>query len=160
MAKRSGLSFDQKGLTQSLRTSSGQGVDALFPGPNAHPIDEGASPAPTQPSQPEENPTAQQSSEQASDTRSNMTILPLSDEDIEVLREPAYKAQTFRMRQEETEWLRDMAYRLSKEVKRGRVAQADIVRISLKLFEGLLATNKADLMAILERIFQACNITI
>ena len=154
MAKRASLSFDRAELTKDLKSSAGRGVDALFPRPaTGHPHDEGASPAPTQPrSQPPDKAAAQQSSEQATNTKSNMTVLPLSDEDIEALREPAYKAQTFRMTHGETEWLRDMAYRLSKEVKRGRVAQADILRISLKLFEELLATNKAGLMAIFERI--------
>jgi hypothetical protein len=76
----------------------------------------------------------------------------LTDEDIAALREPAYQAQTFRLTQEEIEWVKDAAYQLSKEMRRRKVSQADILRISLKLFERLLATQKAELLAVLERI--------
>ncbi|MCG3209306.1 MAG: hypothetical protein FOGNACKC_02927 [Anaerolineae bacterium] len=81
-----------------------------------------------------------------------MTILQLSGADIEQLREPAYQAQTFRLTRKEIEWVKDTAYRLSKEIKRGKVAQVDILRISLKLFEGMLTTHKAELLEILNRI--------
>jgi hypothetical protein len=90
---------------------------------------------------------------QTSNTASNITILQLLDEtDITNLREPAYQAQTFRLTEQEIEWVKDTAYRLSKEMKRKKVSQADILRISFKLFERLLATHKAELMTILERI--------
>jgi hypothetical protein len=90
---------------------------------------------------------------QTSNIASNITILQLLDEaDIATLREPAYQAQTFRLTEHEIEWVKDTAYRLSKEMKRKKVSQADILRISFKLFAGLLATHKAELLTILERI--------
>jgi hypothetical protein len=90
---------------------------------------------------------------QTSNIASNMTILQLFDEaDIATLREPAYQAQTFRLTEHEIEWVKDTAYRLSKEMKRKKVSQADILRISFKLFAWLLATQKAELLTMLERI--------
>jgi lysyl-tRNA synthetase class I len=83
---------------------------------------------------------------------SNIAILQFTDDEIKELREPAYKAQTFRLTTKETEWVKDTAYRLSKEIKRGKVSQADILRISFRLFDNLLAINKAELIKILERI--------
>ena len=76
----------------------------------------------------------------------------LDDADIDALREPAYQAQTFRLTQEEIEWIKDTAYRLSKELRRGKVAQGDILRIAIKLFANLLASKKDDLITILEAI--------
>ncbi len=91
--------------------------------------------------------------QQDSNITSNITILQFfTEEDITALREPAYQAQTFRLTQEEIEWVKDTAYQLSKETRRRKVAQADILRLSLKLFERLLATNRTELLAILERI--------
>jgi len=89
---------------------------------------------------------------QESNIASNITILQFTDDEIEELREPAYKAQTFRLTEREIEWVKDTSYRLSKEVKRGKVSQADILRISFKLFASYLEINKADLIKILERI--------
>ena len=83
---------------------------------------------------------------------SNITILQFSDDEIEQLKDPAYMPHTFRLTKRNLEWIKDTAYRLSKEVKRGKVSQADILRISIKLFEDILATNKADLIKILEKI--------
>ncbi len=109
------------------------------------------------PVEPSANQVNQQESKQTiqkeSNITSNITILQLLGEtDIANLREPAYQAQTFRLTQQEIEWVKDTAYRLSKEMKRKKVSQADILRISFKLFEGLLATHKAGLLQILERI--------
>lgn len=96
---------------------------------------------------------AKPTSNQTITMASNITILQLLDAaDIENLREPAYQAQTFRLTEREIEWVKDTAYRLSKEMKRKKVSQADILRISFKLFEQLLAAHKADLLRILERI--------
>src|SRR5207253_3012646 len=98
-------------------------------------------------------PRTKQAIQQSSNIASNITILQLLDDiDIANLREPAYQAQTFRLTQEEIEWVKDTAYRLSKEMKRKKVSQADILRVSFKLFEQLLASHKAELIAILERI--------
>jgi hypothetical protein len=84
---------------------------------------------------------------------SNITILQLlTDEDIEELQEPAYQAQTFRLTEKEIDWIKDIAYQLSKKVKRGKVSQTNIVRLSFKLFEKMLASNDSELMTILEKI--------
>lgn len=72
---------------------------------------------------------------------SNIAILQLSEEQLASLREPAYKAQTFRFTNSEIEWLKDMSYQMSKEMKRGKVSQADIIRVALHLFANAQATN-------------------
>ena len=159
MAKRQPLSFDNDDLTKNLKESAGNGLNALF--------------TPTPPAQPVEAKTEhvkeiKQISKKAkmikskkevnkvnnitSNMTSNITILQFNDDEIEELREPAYMAQTFRLTEREIEWVKDTAYRLSKEIKRGKVSQADILRISFRLFENLLEINKADLIKILERI--------
>lgn len=172
MSKRKPLEFDTGKLEENLKESTGKGVGALFPSieqpqkpikPQTEPVIQ----------EPEITPikvvgkqavvkkvilniktpeTSKQEIKQASNIVSNIAILQLTDEDIEQLRETAYQAQTYRLSKREIEWIKDIAYRLSKEVKRGKVAQIDILRIALKLFENLLATNKADLIAILEKI--------
>jgi hypothetical protein len=84
---------------------------------------------------------------------SNIDILQLFDaSDIEDLKEPAYMAQTYRLREADVEWAKDTAHRLSKEFKRRKISQTDIVRISFKLFEKVLASNKAGLHALFEQI--------
>jgi hypothetical protein len=93
-----------------------------------------------------------QTSLQPSKLASNIAILQFDEDDLESLREGAYKAQTFRLSSREVEWLKDVSYRLSKEVKRGKVAQVDILRVSLKLFENLLSMDKATLLKILQAI--------
>jgi hypothetical protein len=159
MAKRQPLSFDNDDLTKNLKDSAGNGLDAFF--------------TPTPPSQPvasksEPVKETKQTSKKAkmiknkkevnkvnnttSNMTSNITILQFGEDEIEKLREPAYMAQTFRLTRREIEWVKDTAYRLSKETKRGKVSQADILRIAFKLFENLLEINKADLIKILERI--------
>jgi hypothetical protein len=155
MAKRKPLSFDNKELTENLRASTGSGLDALFsttPQPQVakqktEPVKEIK-----QESKEVKMIKTKKETKQASNITSNMTILQFTDDEIEDLREPAYMAQTFRLTEKEIEWVKDTAYRLSKEIKRGKVSQADILRISFKLFESLLEINKADLIKILERI--------
>ena len=147
----------KKTLNTSSITSELTGASAFFKPTNTMPT---APPQPTQPPAPEApreeqatQPTTKQADKQASNIASHMTILQLFDEtDITTLREPAYQAQTFRLTQQEIEWVKDTAYRLSKEMRRKKVSQADILRISFKLFERILATNKAELLTILERI--------
>ena len=154
MAKRTALSFNREQLTENLRASAGQGLGAFFSPPPGKPS-ESEKPSPSPAEEVDELPGKEgikQSVKQGTDMESNMAILPLSQEEIEALREPAYKAQTFRLTHEEVEWIRDTAYRLSKEVRRGKVAQADIVRMGLKMIKKLLTTHKADLVAILEGI--------
>jgi hypothetical protein len=159
MAKRQPLSFDNDDLTKNLKESAGNGLDAFFtPTP------------PAQPAEPKSEPVKEikQTSKKAkmiknkkevnkvnnvtSNMTSNITILQFNGDEIEELREPAYMAQTFRLTRREIEWVKDTAYRLSKEIKRGKVSQADILRIAFKLFANLLEINKADLIKILERI--------
>ena len=75
-----------------------------------------------------------------------------SDKDIDDLKEPAYMAQTYRLREADVEWAKDTAHKLSKEFKRRKISQADFVRISFKLFEKLLVSNKSVLKDLLEQI--------
>lgn len=92
-------------------------------------------------------------SKQESNITSNITILQLfNQQDIEELREPAYMAQTYRLRQQDVVWVKDTAHNLSKEAKRRKVSQTDIVRISFKLFDKLLKNNQADLKELLNKI--------
>jgi hypothetical protein len=145
--------LNAEGITNELK-----GASLYFPGA---PKQQSSLPRPTPIVSRPEEPSAHQATQQptkqlinqSSNIASNITILQLLDDtDIANLREPAYQAQTFRLTQQEIEWVKDTAYRLSKEMKRKKVAQADILRISFKLFERLLATHKAELLTILERI--------
>lgn len=151
MSKRKPLEFDTGKLEENLKESIGKGVGALLPSAEQpqKPIKPTSEMVEIKIKPPEKR---KQSIKQASNIVSNIAILQLTDEDIEQLRETAYQAQTYRLSKREIEWIKDIAYRLSKEVKRGKVAQIDVLRIALKLFENLLATNKADLIAILEKI--------
>ena len=83
---------------------------------------------------------------------SNIAILQFSAEDIAALRQGTYKPQTFRFAETEMAWLREMAYQLSKDLPRGKVNQVDLLRIGLRLVHKLLATNKDDLIHILEEM--------
>ena len=158
MAKRQPLTFNNEELTSNLKASAGNGLDAFFSGP----------PPPEAPqvnkqekitkqeskkaSMVDSNKTIKKDNNMTSKLASNIAILQFTDAEIDELKEPAFKAQTFRFTDREIEWLKDNSYRLSKEIKRGKVSQVDIIRISFKLFENLLASNKADLLKIFERI--------
>lgn len=97
--------------------------------------------------------TDKKTSKQESNITSNITILQLfNQQDIEELREPAYMAQTYRLREPDVEWVKDMAHTLSKESKRRRVSQTDIVRIAFKLFDKMFKTNKEELKDLLNKI--------
>ncbi|MHB8280047.1 MAG: hypothetical protein ACYDIA_20720 [Candidatus Humimicrobiaceae bacterium] len=157
MAKRKPLSFNNEELTKNLKESAGKGLDAFFsPTPPPQVVEQ--KPEPRKESQ--FLTEIKQDSKEAKMIKtnkktkqvSNITILQFTDDEIEELREPAYQAQTFRLTEREIEWVKDIAYRLSKELKRGKVSQADILRISFKLFATYLETNKADLLKILQRI--------
>jgi len=161
MVKRKPISFNNEELTKNLKESAGQGLGAFFstaPPPRAveqkpEPVKEAkVIPKIKQESKEARMIKIKKNTKQVSNITSNITILQFSDDEIEELREPAYKAQTFRLTGRETEWVKDTSYRLSKEIKRGKVSQADILRISFKLFENFLAINKADLIKLLERI--------
>jgi hypothetical protein len=83
---------------------------------------------------------------------SNITILQLSDNQIDELRDPTNDVQTFRLTEKDKEWVKDTCYLLSKEIRRGSVSQTDILRISLLLFEKLLKTNKPEIIKLIEKI--------
>ena len=161
MVKRKPLSFNNKELTKNLKESAGKGMDALFsptPLPQAvkqkpEPEEESQSLIKIKQNSKEAKITkTKKETKQESNITSNITILQFTDDEIEELREPAYKAQTFRLTERETEWVKDTAYHLSKEIKRGKVSQADVLRISFKLFANFLEINKTVLIKILERI--------
>ena len=161
MAKRKPLSFNNEELTKNLKESAGKGLDAFF-SPTPPPQIAEQKPEPRkevkfltkikQESKEAKMIKTNKNTKQVSNITSNITILQFTDDEIEELRLPAYQAQTFRLTEREIEWVKDTAYRLSKEIKRGKVSQADILRISFKLFENYLEINKADLIKILERI--------
>ena len=169
MAKRSPLSFDNEELTKNLKESAGKGLNAFFsPTPPLQNIEQKTKlkkEAQPQIEIKQESKKANtidgnktikkennMTSNIASKLASNIAILQFTDDEVDELKESAFKAQTFRFTDREIEWLKDTSYRLSKEIKRGKVSQVDIIRISFKLFEALLASNKADLLKILERI--------
>jgi len=86
---------------------------------------------------------------------SNITLLHLlhlSDEQIDELRDPTNDVQTFRLTEKDKEWVKDTAYLLSKEIRRGSVSQTDILRLSFLLFDKLMKTNKPEIIRIFEKI--------
>jgi len=83
---------------------------------------------------------------------SNITLLQLSDGQIDELRNPTNDVQTFRLTEKDKAWVKDTSYLLSKEIRRGSVSQTDIVRLSFVLFEKLLKTNKPEIIKLIERI--------
>jgi hypothetical protein len=83
---------------------------------------------------------------------SNITILQLTDDQIDELRDPTNDVQTFRLTEKDKEWVKDTSYLLSKEIRRGSVSQTDILRLSFVLFEKLLKTNKPEIIKLIERI--------
>jgi len=89
---------------------------------------------------------------QTSNIVSNITILQLSDDQIDELRDPTNDVQTFRLTEKDKEWVKDTSYLLSKEIRRGSVSQTDILRLSFILFEKLLKTNKPEIIKLIERI--------
>lgn len=97
--------------------------------------------------------TNKKAGKKESNITSNITLLQFfSAKDIEELHEPAYMAQTYRLRQQDVEWVKDMSHTLSKESKRRRVSQTDIVRIAFKLFDKMFKNNKEELKDLLNKI--------
>jgi hypothetical protein len=155
MVKRQPLSFDNDDLTKNLKDSAGNGLDAFFTSaPPSQPVASKSEPVKETKKTSKKAKMIKNKKEvnKVNNITSNITILQFNDDEIEELRGPAYMAQTFRLTRREIEWVKDTAYKLSKETKRGKVSQADILRIAFKLFENLLEINKADLIKILERI--------
>jgi hypothetical protein len=93
-----------------------------------------------------------QEEDKTSNIISNITLLQLSDEQIDELRDPTNDVQTFRLTEKDKEWVKDTSYLLSKEIRRGSVSQTDILRLSFLLFEKLLKTNKPEIIKLIERI--------
>jgi hypothetical protein len=86
---------------------------------------------------------------------SNITLLhllDLSDEQIDELRDPTNDVQTFRLTEKDKEWVKDTAYLLSKEIRRGSVSQTDILRLSFLIFDKLMKTNKPEIIRLFEKI--------
>ena len=88
----------------------------------------------------------------ASNIVSNITILQLTDKEIDELRDPTNDVQKFRLTAKDKDWVKDTAYLLSKEIRRGSISQTDILRLSFIFFEKLLETNRSEIIKILERI--------
>ena len=88
----------------------------------------------------------------ASKKASKLAISQFTEEDIADLRQSTYKQLNVRGTEDEAEWLRDTAYQLSKAVKRGKVDQADIIRVGIRLFQKFLESSKADLVEVLEKM--------
>ena len=101
---------------------------------------------------PASEPQNKQDVNKTSNIVSNITILQLSDEQIDELRDPTNDVQTFRLTEKDKEWVKDTSYLLSKDIRRGSVSQTDILRISFLLFEKLLKTNTPEIIQLLERI--------
>jgi esterase/lipase len=159
MGKRQPISFDNGELVSNLKTSAGNGLDALFSSapqsktetPKKEPV-KVIKKKTKKAEVTKEKKEIKQTSNITNNIASNIVILQFTEDEIEKLKEPAYMVQTYRLTQQEIEWVKDTAYRLSKELKRGKVSQADVLRIALKLFGNLLESNKADLIKILEKI--------
>lgn len=81
-----------------------------------------------------------------------LAIEPFTDDDLKALRQSTYNQLNVRGTEAEVEWLKDIAYQLSKEVKPGRVNQQDVIRVGMRLFEKFMDTNKAELVRILKEI--------
>src|SRR4051794_7553427 len=144
-----------EGLDENLKQSSGKGVNAFFSTP---------------PSQDENKPAVKNEKEihiksntipnktfnkennATNNVISNITILQFTDKDIEGLRELAEKPQTYRLTDQDVEYIKDVSYKLSKESKRGKIGQGDILRIALVFFDKFITSNKTDLKIILEKI--------
>ena len=159
MSKRNPLSFNNEELAKNLKDSTGKGMDAFFsltPQPQIlKQIKKVKLHTEQESKEAKINKTKQKSSNKnniVSNITSNITILQFTDDEIEELREPAYKNQTFRLTEKEIDWIKDTSYLLSKEIKHKKISQADILRVSFKLFQKLLKNNKAELIKILQEI--------
>ncbi len=108
-------------------------------------------PAPVTPEAPELSVSTSEPVSQELST-SNGAIVALSDTQVSALRESAFKAQTFRFTERELDWLKEQSYQMSKELRRGKVSQVDIIRVGMQLFANAQAVDKASLLDILHRI--------
>ena len=116
MAKRKPLSFDNDELTKNLKASTGNGLDAFFSTtPQPQVARQKTKPVKVikQESKEAKMIKTKKETKQVSNITSNITILQFTDDEIEELREPAYKNQTFRLTEKEIEWIKDTSYLLS-----------------------------------------------
>src|SRR4029434_1899756 len=97
-------------------------------------------------------PQSKKEENKASNIVSSITILQLTDTEIDELRDPTNDIQTFRLTAKDKDWIKDTSYLLSKEIRRGSVSQTDILRLSFVLFEKLLETHKPEIIKLIERI--------
>lgn len=162
--------FGDAPAAESQSVIQGQATEDPPPLPN-EPANESTSsellstePPPTQPDK-DSSPVKQarkqtnlQASKQASFEANKQAILQLSDTAFEILRQPVQKTVTFRLADDEVDWLKDAAYLLSKEFRNNKVSQVDILRISLKLFENALILDKPEMLRIIEKSKQTSNI--
>ena len=81
-----------------------------------------------------------------------LQLLHLSDVQIDELRDPTNDVQTFRLTEKDKEWVKDTAYLLIKEIRRGTVSQTDILRLSCLIFDKLMKTNKPEIIRIFKKI--------
>ncbi|SRR5258708_1496300 len=171
MAKNTRPPLEMADLTENLKTSKGQGANAFFPSsPTVSPIkpppsvDEPKNQSLVEESHGKSNvsvnttnniETKKESKKEIntkSSIASNITILQITEKDIEELREPAEKVQSFRLPTWATEYLRDATYELSKESKRGKIGQGDILSIGILLFDKFRTSNKEEMKEILDKI--------
>jgi hypothetical protein len=170
--KRTPLAFNTNQLTDGLKESAGQGMNAFFsssaiplpPSQTESPLllkpetVQSETRTPTIPAKQDQIPPlkkvpiTKEQKEAPKDITRNITILHLDETDITRLREATDRVQTYRLTKHEIEWMKDAAYRLSKELKRGKVAQADILRIAIILFEQYLELHKDELIDVLEKM--------
>jgi len=159
MPKRQKFNFDTDSLTKDLQDSKGKGVDALFstPPPESENIEiekpqenTGSNDQPT--TKITRNTKINKENNTTSNIESNITILQITEKDIEDLRDPAEKVQSYRLNPRDIEYIRDIAYELSKESKRGKIGQGDILRIALVLFDKFITADKKEVKKILEKI--------
>ena len=108
-----------------------------------------------EPEVPQEQSTEKIKSSQASNITTldatNIAILQLTKDEIDELRETAYKAQTFRFSEDELNWLRDRSYGLTRALGK-KVGQNDLLRLSLKIFRKLATDKQKILEEILDPI--------
>ena len=144
-----------EGLDENLKQSSGKGVNAFFSTPLSQdenkPAVKNEKEIHTE-SNTIANKTINKENNTTNNVISNITILQFTDKDIEGLRKLAEKPQTYRLTHKDVEYVKDMSYKLSKESKRGKIGQGDILRIALVLFDKFITSNKNDLKIILEKI--------
>ncbi|MGH7203298.1 MAG: hypothetical protein ACREHC_02540 [Candidatus Levyibacteriota bacterium] len=150
--------IEMNNLTENLKTSKGRGADAFFA---SSPTPQTTSTQKTDDNQDMNNKSNETMEEEIKGYKkeskennilSNITILQFTEKDIEELREPAEKVQTYRLAPQDIEYIRDAAYKLSKESKRGKIGQGDILRIAIVLFDKFITSNKTELKTILDKI--------